>query len=183
MQRTPSSRLASRPHAERRVDRVRSATVARRARAVCALGAATLVCGCYDMRPMMDLQPSNDVQFKVELSDQARVAVANQLGPEVREVTGRVLSRTGDDVLIAVREVVYLRGDILKMSGDSVHLNRQTLTSVTERKFSLPKTLMVAVGVAAAVGVFLGSKSLFGQGGTTPEGPPAGGGTTTLRHP
>ena len=147
------------------------------------MSAATLVCGCYDLHPTMEIQPRADVQFRLELSDQARVSVANQLGNEVREVTGHVLARVGDDLVVAVQEVVYLRGDVLKMHGDSVHLNRQQLTSATEKRFSLSKTMIVAAGVAVAVGVFLGSKSLFGQGGSTPEGPPAGSGDGTFRHP
>ncbi|MBI2797292.1 MAG: hypothetical protein HYX65_11360 [Gemmatimonadetes bacterium] len=131
----------------------------------------------------MDIQPGPDVQFRVELTDQARVAVASQLGPEVRDVTGQVLSRTGDDVVMAVREVVYLRGDMLKMAGDSVHFSRQQMANVTEKKFSLPRTLLVAAGIAVAVGVFLGSKSLFGAGGSSPEGPPVGDGNSSFRRP
>lgn len=129
----------------------------------------------------MDIQPRTDVQFTVELTDQARVAVASQLGPEVREVTGQVLSRSGDDVVMAVQEVVFLRGDLLKMAGDSVHLSRQQMARVTEQKFSPWKTAMVVTGVAVAVGVFLGSRSLFGAGGSSPEGTPPV--AETLRHP
>ena len=131
----------------------------------------------------MDIQPRTDVQFRIELTDQARVAVVNQLGPEVREVTGEVLSRSGDDVVMAVREVVFLRGDMIKMAGDPVHFSRQQMANVTEKKFSIPKTMLVAAGIAIATGVFLGSRSLFGSGGSSPEGPPSGSGETNLRRP
>lgn len=166
---------------ERGAALVRPMRGARLLRSACALGAATLVCGCYELHPTMDIQPRTDVQFRVELTDQARVAAADQLGPEVREVTGHVLSRSGDDVLMAVREVVYLRGDILKMTGDSVHFSRQQMASVTEKKFSVSKTMLVAAGVAVAAGVFLGSKSLFGSGGSSSESVPPP--STSLRRP
>ena len=151
-------------------------------RAVFAISLATLVSGCYELRPTMEIGPRTDVQFTVALSDQGRVAVASQLGPEVRDVTGHVLARSGDDLLFAVQEVTYLRGDLLKMSSDSVHLNRQYLTSVIEKKFSLGKTMIVAAGVAVAVGVLLGSTSLFGHGGSASDGPviPP---STSFRHP
>ena len=183
MKNRPRLTLAARPRSDWSADGVCRTRIARRVRAACALGSAALVCGCYELRPTMDIQPRTDVQFRVELSDQARVAVVGQLGPEVREVTGHVLSRTEDDVVISAEEVVYLRGEILKMHGDTVHLNRQQLTSVTERKFSLSKTMIVAAGVAVALGVFLGSKSLFGAGGSSKDGNGNGNGEAAFRHP
>lgn len=144
--------------------------VARAVRSVIAAGSVTLATACYDLRPTMQIEPKQDVEYRIELTDAARVAVADQLGPEVREVTGHVVRRDGDDVTIAVSEVVYLKGDNHRMTGEQVHFNRQQLSSVNERTLSLTKSLILAGAIALAVGVFVGSRSLFGAGGSQGDG-------------
>ena len=163
----------------------RRAHWARRACAVVAVGSASLVAGCYELRPTMQIEPQPAVEFKFELTDAARVAVADKLGAEVRDVTGQVIRREGDDVTMAVREVTYLKGDLVQLQGAVVHFNRQQLASVNERSLSLSKSMLLAGAVAVAVGVLVGSKSLFGSGGPSTDGSCSGlgcGPTTTL-HP
>jgi hypothetical protein len=135
----------------------------------------------------MQIEPKPDVEFRVELTDAARVAVADQLGPEVREVTGHVIRRDGDDVTMSVSEVVYLKGDNHRMMGEQVHFNRQQLSSVNERTLSMTKSVLLAAAIAVAVGVFVGSRSLLGAGGSAgdgncPSGPTGCNGNTSL-HP
>ena len=135
----------------------------------------------------MQIEPKPDVEFRIELTDAARVAVADMLGLEVREVTGHVVRRDGDDVTMAVSEVVYLKGDNRRMMGEQVHFNRQQLSSVNERTLSMTKSLLLAGAIAVAVGVFVGSRSLFGAGGSQgdgncPSGPTSCNGSTSL-HP
>ncbi len=157
----------------------------RRLGAVVAVGSVSLTAGCYDLHPTMQIEPRPTVEFKFELTDAARVAVADQLGAEVKDVSGQVIGRDGDDVTMAVREVTYLKGDLAHLQGAQVHFNRQQLSSVSERSLSLGKSLLMAGAVAVAVGVLLGSKSLFGSGGPSTDGSCSGlgcGSTTTL-HP
>lgn len=154
-------------------------------RAAFAVALVTWTTACYDLRPTMQIEPRQDVEFRLELTDAARVAVVDKLGPEVKEVTGRVVRRDGDDVTLAVAEVIYLRGDQHRMGGEEVHFNRQQLSSVTERQFSLTKSLLLAAGVAVAVGLFVGSRSLFGSGQSSGDGNCSGPGcgSTSSLHP
>lgn len=157
----------------------------RAVRAALAVGMATLSTACYSMRPTMQIEPRTDVEYRLELTDAARVAVQDLLGPEVRDITGKVVRRDGDDVTIAVSEVAYLRGEMRRMTGEPVHVNRQQLYAVTEKEFSVAKSLLLAGGVAVAVGVFMGSRSLFGSGQSTGNGNCSGPGcgSTNTFHP
>ena len=166
------------------------ARLARRLWAVVAIGSASLVAGCYELRPTMQLEPKPDVEFQFTLTDAARVAVADKLGPEVREVTGRLVRLNGDDVTLAVREVKYFSGEPHTMMGEEVHFSRQQLSSVNEKTLSMTKSVLLAGAVAVAVGVLVGSKSLLGAGGSSPDptcnaNTPGGCGNTSLRpaHP
>ncbi len=179
MHRSSSSLLRSTGSASRRN------RTARALRSAIAAGSVSLVTACYDLRPTMQIEPKQDVEYRIELTDAARVAVADQLGAEVREVTGRVIRRDGDDVTMAVSEIVYLKGDNHRMTGEQVHFNRQQLSSVNERTLSMAKSLILAGAIALAVGVFVGSRSLFGSGAAQGDGNCSGpgcGGTSSL-HP
>lgn len=163
----------------------RRGRTARALRTAVAAGSACLATACYDLRPTMQIEPKPDVEFRIELTDAARVAVADQLGPEVREVTGHVIRRDGDDVTMSVSEVAYLKGDNHRMMGEQVHFNRQQLSSVNERTLSVTKSLLLAGAIAVAVGVFIGSRSLFGSGGPDANGNCSGPGcgSTSSLHP
>lgn len=154
-------------------------------RVAISLGLVCVSAGCYELRPSMQIEPKADAEFKLELTDAARVAVAEKLGVAVKDVTGRVVRRDGDDVVLAVREVTYLTGDILTMKGEEVHFNRQQLSSANERTFSMGKSLLAAGVVAVAVGFLLGSKGLLGSGGSSGDGNCTGPGcgATSSLHP
>ncbi len=125
----------------------------------------------------MDLTPKPDVDVSLDLTDAGRISAANQLGPEVRSVTGRIVSSTETDVTLAVRDVSYLRGQETHMSGESVTFKRTELSAATERQFSASRSLLLAGAILVAAGVFVGTRGLIGQGGssqTEPICPPTG---------
>lgn len=157
----------------------------RRLRAAGAVGSVLLSTACYDLRPTMQVEPKPDIEVRFELTDMARVAVADKLGPEVRDVTGIIVRRDGDDVTMAVREVNYLKGDLHMMGGEEVHFNRQQLASVNEKSLSVSKSFLLAGAVALAVGLLIGTRSLLGSGSDSPNGSCSGPGcgNTTTFHP
>lgn len=153
---------------------------ARRARAGFAIGLSSLASACYNVQQTMTLEPAPGVEFQLELNDQGRVAVADKLGAEVKDVSGQLVSQTPADIVLAVRDVTYLRGESVRLQGEQVTINRDQVRAVTARKFSLARTAILSAAIAVAAGVFLGSKALGGLGGSSTE-PGQNGGNSSIR--
>jgi len=125
----------------------------------------------------MSPEPAPGVEFQFELNDQGRIAVAKSLGPEVKDVAGALVSQNPTALVLAVRDVTYLKGETIHMQGEQVTINRDQVQSVTEKRFSLGRSAILTAAIVVAVGVFIGTKSLSGFGGSSSDGTPSGGNT------
>jgi hypothetical protein len=140
---------------------------------MCSLSSA-----CYNVSQTMTPQPDPGAEFTLELNDQGRVAVARTLGLEVKDVSGRLVSQTPGEFVLAVHEVTYFKTDAIQMQGDEVTISRDQVRSVTEKRFSLGRTAILTAAIVVAVGVFIGGRSLTGFGGSANDGPPPANNTT-----
>ena len=154
------------------------AAAARRFRAGVALGVCSLTSACYNVQQTMTPEPDPAAEFTLELNDQGRIAVAKSLGPEVKDVSGRLVSQTPVELVLSVRDVTYFKTDAIRMQGEQVTINRDQVRSVTEKKFSLGRTAILTAAIVVVVGVFIGTKSLSGFGGSASDGVPPGGNTS-----
>lgn len=126
-----------------------------------AIAAAFLVIGCYSLQPIRGPIPEPGAVIGLDINDAGRVVLGGAMGPEISQVEGRLVRRDTDEFLIGVLAVKLLRGGDQVWHGETVHVKREHVTSIYERRFSKSRTLVagaVGVGLIAA----LASKSLLG---------------------
>jgi hypothetical protein len=111
----------------------------------------------------------------LDISDQGRVGLANQLGPGVTRIEGLITSADSEAYVISIAEISTIGGGSAKWTGERVSIRPQYISGVETREFSRSRT-MLAIGAAAlAIGLFIVTRSLVG-GGYSPDTGGTGGG-------
>jgi hypothetical protein len=141
-----------------------------------ALLSAGVLSGCYTLRPVTaPVSEGTDVAFDV--SDAGRVALAPQVGPEVAQLEGRIVSANNGDYVLAVNAVRFVRGGEQIWKGERVRLSTEHVSSSYERRFSPGRTAAAAAITAGGVLAFFATRSLLGIGrepGDDPRPPDPG---------
>ncbi|MDQ6830169.1 MAG: hypothetical protein M3081_15035 [Gemmatimonadota bacterium] len=143
--------------------------------------ALMLLSGCYTYTPFLSERPSPGEEVALELNDQGRVGVADRLGPEVARVEGSLADVSDTTVTLRVDGVVNLAGESTKWNGESVRVRREFVRRMLEKKFDGRRTAIVAVVSAAAIGVFIATRSFLGSGADN-SGKPGDGGGGGITH-
>ena len=99
-----------------------------------------------------------------------------QVGPYTMRIEGELLQATPEDFVVAVSDVVDIRGTRSKWTGESVSLPRSYVMMTYEKQFSRSKTVLLATAVAGGIVAIFASRNLLGLGGsgntgTTPPDP------------
>jgi hypothetical protein len=122
--------------------------------------------------------PVPGARLVIELNDQGRVGMERQVGPSVSTVEGALVSRSDTAYVVAVSAVLGLYGAYSKWQGERVTLRPEYIRRMSERRFSMGRTV-AATGIATgAFLAFVLSRSLLGGGndaGSGPDGPPGNG--------
>ena len=118
----------------------------------------------------------------LEVNDLGRLALGGQMGPEIGQVEGRLVSKQSDEYLIAVRSVKLIRGGSQIWNGEKVTIKREYISQTYERRLSTSRT--VALSAVFVVGVYALVERLnlfgFGKEGDTATPPES---VTTFRPP
>jgi len=137
---------------------------------VMALFAATLLSGalnaCYEFVPAQSdvLIPGKPVAL--EINDQGRVSLGTVIGPEVRRVSGTLLSQSDQDYQMRVTQLTFLNNRTSRWSGEQLTVPRQFARTVFEQRLSHGRTMAATlVSAGLVVGGILVS-TLVGRGGT-----------------
>lgn len=134
-----------------------------------ALGAGVLT-GCYTLRPVTTpVSEGTDVAFDV--NDAGRLALTPQVGPEVAQLEGRIVSANNGDYVLAVNAVRFVRGGEQIWKGERVRLSQDHVHSSYERRFSPGRTAAAAAITAGGVVAFFATRSLLGLGSEQGEDP------------
>ena len=127
--------------------------------------------GCYTYGPVVSTAPKPGDVVAIEISDQGRVRLGEQLGAGVTRVEGTLRGFDGSEYLLAVSRVSYLGNSPSRWGGERVRLTTDAVARVQERRFSKGRTLL-AVGVAVVgLGAFIVSRGLLGFGNEAPDPP------------
>jgi hypothetical protein len=135
-------------------------------RRLCAIAGAFLVAGCYSLQPVGGTVPEPGNVIGLDITDAGRVALGGSMGPEIVRVEGRLMSSDASEFVVGILAVQLLRGGEQVWHGETVHIKREFVSSIYERRFSKTRTL-VAGAVGAGIIAVLASKSLLGV--FTPE--------------
>jgi hypothetical protein len=139
-------------------------------RIIVALGVLPALAGCYTYIPVATLEPARGTKLSLVLNDEGRTQTARQVGPYTMRVEGELLRATPDDLVLAVTDVVDIRGARSKWTGETVPLSRSYVMTTYERRLSRSKTILVVTAVTAGLAAFIASRNLLGFGGHSDSG-------------
>jgi hypothetical protein len=115
-------------------------------------------CFTYNDLPQTAASPGRDV--RVDLNPTGRTALANQLGPEVRSVTGRLDSADSLGLTVAIAKTTMMDGDENGWHGEHVVIPYSDVAQTGERTLSKGKTVAL---VALLSGAMSGLALLVGR--------------------
>jgi hypothetical protein len=132
--------------------------------------------GCYVYEPSTAslLVPGRSVAL--DLNDLGRLTLANQIGPEVKRISGVLVSETSDHYVLHVNQISFFNGRTSDWSGEAVSVRADFVNGVLEEKLSASRTALAVAGGIAGVGAIVAAHSLNGSGNTNDTKLP---GTTT----
>ena len=130
---------------------------------------------CYSYRPVTDPGPEPGARISAALSQEGAVSLAPWLGPEVAEVSGRVVDASPDTLRVSLISVTSQQGIPTSWRGEMVPLPRARLSSIGERHIAAGGTALLGAGLLGGLymlcrlmggaGVFEGSGGGGGGGG------------------
>ena len=125
-----------------------------------------LLTGCYVNVPLVGSRPEPvpGTRLVIELTDQGRVGMERQLGPEVARFEGALVSRSDTSYELGVSSVIGLWGSQTRWQGERVAIRVDYVRRMSERRFSKGRTVAaLGAGAAGFVALVL-AQSLLGFG-------------------
>lgn len=125
--------------------------------------------GCFTMQPLAGSrpEPAPGTRLIIELTDAGRVAMANQMGPEVARFESRLVRQTDSAYVLSVSLVVGLWGAQTRWNGEQVNLRTDYVRTIGERRFSAGRTVLAAAGATASIMAIVLTRNLLGGGNST----------------
>jgi hypothetical protein len=128
-----------------------------------------LVSGCYTYAPVFGAQPAPGQRVSFMISDQGRVALADQVASGVIEIEGTLVNAPDGVYNVSVFEVSTITGSS-HWSGERVALRKDHVAGIKQRRFSRGRTFAAVGATVVAVGAFIISRGLFGTGSPDRDG-------------
>jgi len=136
---------------------------------------ATLDSGCYTYRANTSAMAAPGLHVALDISDQGRVGLADQLGPGVTRIEGLITSADSQAYVISVAEISTIGGGSAHWTGEHVSVRPQFVSGIETREFSRSRTMLTIGAAVAAIGLFIVTRSLV-AGGYSPGSSDTGGG-------
>jgi hypothetical protein len=134
------------------------------------VGLVQLSTACYSYVPVQTAPVGSRVA--VEINDDGRVALREQLGPGVVRLEGRVSAVEGGALVVQASSVTQIRGRPTPIDSVRVRVSQGYVERVDERRLARGRTWVLIGGAVAVVAAFLLAN---GFGGRTPAEQPPGG--------
>lgn len=132
-----------------------------------------LCAGCFSYVPAtLDAVPLG-TNIRALVSTEAQLRLRDSLGLDARELTGELVSREADRLLVQVRTGTGSREFGSQPLFQRIGLGRGDVLRVDQRRLSVVRTGLLAVAVAG-VAVFVAVEGLGALLPGTPEPPPGG---------
>lgn len=131
-----------------------------------------VLAGCYELQLATGAGPQPGALMAMEVNDVGRLALGGQMGPEIFQIEGMLLSTQGDEYEVAVRSVKLIRGGDQVWNSERVRINKAYISQTYERKFSKGRTVAMSAVFVVSAYVVIRKLELFGLGRGEPEIPP-----------
>jgi len=116
------------------------------------------------MQPATGAGPEPGTLIGFEVNDLGRLALGGQMGPEIAQVEGRLVSKSNEEYQISVKSVKLIRGGTQVWNGETVSIKREHISQTYTRHFSKGQTIALSAVFVASVFVVLQKLELFGLG-------------------
>lgn len=140
--------------------------VSRLGRFAVALVVLPTLAGCYSFVPITTLQPAPGTKLSLVLNDEGRSQATHQVGPYTMKVEGELIQATDADYVLAVSNVVDIRGARSKWTGETVPLSRSFIMTTYERRFSKSRTVILAAAITSGLVALAAGFKILGFGGS-----------------
>jgi hypothetical protein len=117
------------------------------------------------------LTPEPGSVIALDITDRGRVALGGDIGPELSQIEGRLVSRDSSEYVLGVTGVRFLRGGEQVWHGETVHLKSDYVGNRYERRFSTARSVALGALAVGAVAI-VATTSLRGLGQGDRETPP-----------
>lgn len=130
---------------------------------------------CYSYMPIDSQAPTlpSGRYVEMQITDRGRVGLGQRFGPGVRQINGTVVGQQDNELVLSVDRITNIDGEMGRWSGDTTRIERDFIGSMTERRISTSKTVLLAAAAGAAIYATAAS-GLLGGGkdpGDEPTGP------------
>jgi hypothetical protein len=145
-----------------------------RRRVAIALGVLQLCTACYSFVPVVS-SPNVGAHVALEVNDEGRIALREQLGPGVLRLEGRLAAVDNTDLVLDASRVTQIRGLALPVDSMRVRLSQSFVARMDERRLSRTRTWLTVGGAIALVAAFIATDGFSGRGvqpDREPVGPP-----------
>lgn len=136
------------------------------------VGALQLLTACYQFVPVRSA-PSVGSYVALDINDDGRVALRDQLGPGIARLEGRLAQVDSDGMVVDVSSVTQIRGQAVPVDSVRVRVSQGHVERMDERRLSRTRTWIMIGGAVAIVTAFFVGKGAVGRS-TPPENPPGG---------
>lgn len=123
-----------------------------------------LLAGCYVLQPVTSAGPEPGALVGMEVNDLGRLALGGQMGPEIQQIEGRLLSKSPEQYEVSVKSVKLIRGGNQIWNGERVTVKREYISQTFERQFSKSQTIALSAVFVASVYVVVSKLGLVGFG-------------------
>lgn len=127
--------------------------------------------GCYTLTPVANIGVPLGTTVALDINDAGRVALGGSMGPEIRQVEGRLVGNANNEYTLAVSGVRFLRGGEQRWNGERVTIRSENVSALSERRLSKGRTAAFA-GAGLGVLAFIVTRSVIGNGSVDPDKPP-----------
>lgn len=154
-------------------------------RAFTALGAAAVLFGqlaCYILKPVAGgVVPTVGSRIAVDITDAGRVALGGLMGPEIRQIEGRLVRNEEAEIEVAVSMVRMLRGGEQSWTDERIRVRKEHISLYYEKELSRGRTVAASAAGVGLIAIFVGKGivgALSGEEDVTPDDT-----SNTIRRP
>jgi hypothetical protein len=123
--------------------------------------------GCYTYQPIVDAQPQVGQTVSLELNDQGRAALSNQLGPGVLSVEGLLQQATNNEYVVSVNSVESIQGGTAHWGGERVTIPSSAVGRSSLRTLARGRSWGLAGAVVLGLVAIIMTRSIIGGGSGT----------------
>ena len=108
--------------------------------------ATFVLAGCYTYQPLQEPSPAVGSRISAEITPPGAMQLAPAMGVAAQDIRGQVVAADPDAIRVAITSVTSFRGDLQSWRGEQVSLPKISLAGVSQRHFSMGRSLTLAAG-------------------------------------